>query len=208
MNKILDGIKNLVFDFGCIIVDLDRQKCIDALNGIGAHRISSHVDECRQTDMFLELELGTLDVPGFCNEVRRRAPECNATDDQIAKAWGEMLTGIPLSRLQRIEQLHERFNVYLLSNSNPVHWGKSVEHFFPASGHSPEYYFDKMFISYKLGMIKPDPRIFTTLLDETGAVPAETLFIDDSAANCRAAEKFGIKTLNVSNGDEWLPILR
>lgn len=73
MNDILKGIKNIVFDFGCVIVDLDKHKCIDALNNIGAQRISNYVDECRQTDMFLALELGTLDVEGFCREVRSRA---------------------------------------------------------------------------------------------------------------------------------------
>lgn len=208
MNDILKGIKNIVFDFGCVIVDLDKHKCIDALNNIGAQRISNYVDECRQTDMFLALELGTLDVEGFCREVRSRAPECTGTDSEIAEAWGELLTGIPLERLHRIEDLHERYNIYLLSNSNPVHWGKSVERFFPLSGHAPEYYFDKMFISYKLGMVKPDPQIFTTLLEGTAAAPAETLFVDDSLANCQAAEKFGIRTLYVSHGDEWLDILK
>lgn len=199
----LKGIKNIVFDFGCVIVDLDRRKCIEALNAIGAERISSYVDECRQTDMFLDLELGRIDVAGFCREVRRRAPECHAADGEIAEAWGELLTGIPLRRLEEIERLHEDYNIYLLSNSNPVHWEKSVERFFPPSGHAPEYYFDQMFISYKLGMIKPDPRIFERLLRDTGAVPGETLFIDDSPANCRAAEEFGIRTLHVANGDEW-----
>ncbi len=208
MNDILDGIKNIVFDFGCVIVDLDKRKCIDALNNIGAHKISSYVDECKQTDMFLALELGTLDVEGFCREVRMRAPECTGTDAEIAEAWGELLTGIPVERLQRIENLHKRYNTFLLSNSNPVHWGKSVDRFFPASGHAPEYYFDQMFISYKLGMVKPDPRIFTALLDATGAVPGETLFVDDSAANCRAAEAFGIRTMHVAHGGEWLPVLK
>lgn len=199
----LKGIKNIVFDFGCVIVDLDRRKCIDALNAIGAERISSYVDECRQTDMFLDLELGRIDVAEFCQEVRRRAPECRAADSEIAEAWGELLTGIPIRRLEEIERLHKEYNIYLLSNSNPVHWEKSVDRFFPPSGHAPEYYFDQMFISYKLGMIKPDPRIFERLLRDTGAVPGETLFIDDSIANCRAAEEFGIRTLHVTNGDEW-----
>lgn len=200
----LQGIKNIVFDFGCVIVDLDRRKCIDALNRIGAQRISSYVDECRQTDMFLDLELGRIDVAEFCREVRRRAPECKAADSEIAEAWGELLTGIPLKRLQEIERLHASYNIYLLSNSNPVHWEKSAERFFPPSGHQPEYYFDKMFISYKMGMIKPDRRIFERLLHDTGVVPEETLFIDDSVANCQAAEEFGIRTLHVANGDEWM----
>lgn len=202
-DNILRGIKNIVFDFGCVIVDLNKQKCIEALERIGAGEIAHYVDECKQIDMFLDLELGKIDVAEFCQEIRLRAPGCTATDEEISEAWGELLTGIPVHRLEMIEQLHKKYNIYLLSNSNPVHWEKSVQRFFPKAGHTPEYYFDKMFISYKMGLTKPDPRIFTDLLSETGAVADETLFIDDSINNCMAAEKFGIHTLHVKNGDEW-----
>lgn len=207
MENILDGIKNIVFDFGCVIVDLDKQRCVDALARVGAGEIAHYVDECKQTDMFLDLELGRIDVPQFCNEVRRRAPGCRASDEEISWAWGELLTGIPVGRLRTIERLHARYNIYLLSNSNPVHWDKSADRFFPESGHGPEYYFDRMFISYKMGMVKPDKRIFETVIHETGAVPAETLFVDDSAANCRAAGQLGIRTLHVDHGDEWQEML-
>ena len=66
-NDILNGIKNIVFDFGCVLVDLDRHKCIEALNAIGAHKISCYVDECKQADMFLDLELGKISVEEFCD---------------------------------------------------------------------------------------------------------------------------------------------
>lgn len=206
-NDILNGIKNIVFDFGCVLVDLDRHKCIEALNAIGAHKISCYVDECKQADMFLDLELGKISVEEFCDEIRRRAPGCEASNEEIRYAWGELLQQIPVRRMRAVERLHKTHKVYMLSNSNSVHWDKAVEHFFPLSGHGPEYYFDKTFISYNMGMVKPDPRIFETLLQETGAVAEETLFVDDSLANCKAAEAFGIRTLHVTHGDEWLDIL-
>lgn len=199
-----DNIKNIVFDFGCVIVDLDKQKCITALESIGAGEIAHYVDECKQIDMFLDLELGKIGVEEFCREIRKKAPGCTASDEEISRAWGELLTGIPVERLQTIERLHRRYNIYLLSNSNPIHWGKSVDQFFPKAGHAPEYYFDKMFISYEMGMVKPDPRIFETLIRESGIDPRETLFIDDSEANCKAAEKFGIRTMHVAHGSEWI----
>lgn len=198
------SLRNLVFDFGCVIVDLDRQRCIDSLQRIGAGEIAHYVDECKQIDMFLDLELGKISTQEFCDEIRRQAPACNASDAEIARAWGDLLTGIPVERLRRIERLHGKYNVYLLSNSNPVHWGKAEDEFFPKAGHAPEHYFDKMFISYRMGMVKPDPRIFSALIEQTGMVPAETLFIDDSAANCAAARAQGIKALHVTHGDEWL----
>lgn len=46
-NNILKGIKNIVFDFGCVLVNLDRHKCIEALERIGAGEIAHYVDECK-----------------------------------------------------------------------------------------------------------------------------------------------------------------
>lgn len=202
-DNLLEGIRNIVFDFGCVIVDLDKHKCIEALDAIGAHTISSYVDECRQTDMFQALEMGTIGVAEFCDEIRQRAPGCTATDAEIAHAWGSLLTGIPVERLQRVERLHRHYRTLLLSNSNPVHWDKSVAEFFPKAGHEPDYYFDNIFLSYKLHMTKPDRQIFTTLLHDAGIEPGETLFVDDSLANCQAAEQLGIRTLHVTSGDDW-----
>lgn len=206
-NNILKGIKNIVFDFGCVLVNLDRQKCIAALESIGAGEIAHYVDECKQIDMFLDLELGKISTAEFCREIRRRAPGCCATDVEICRAWGELLTDIPVHRLEKVEKLHSCYRTFLLSNSNAVHWEKSEAHFFPRAGHAPEYYFDKMFISYMMGMVKPDPGIFTAVIEGAGIVPEETLFIDDSLANCKAAEEFGIRTLHVKNGDEWGEVL-
>lgn len=206
-NNILKGIKNIVFDFGCVLVNLDRHKCIEALERIGAGEIAHYVDECKQIDMFLDLELGKIGEKEFCDEIRHRAPGCTATDKEICEAWGELLTDIPVRRLKLVEKLHKDYNIYLLSNSNSVHWNKSVDLFFSKAGHTPEYYFDKMFISYNMGMVKPESRIFETLIRESGIKPEETLFIDDSQANCRAAEEFGIRTLHVADGDEWADIL-
>lgn len=94
-NDILNGIKNIVFDFGCVLVDLDRHKCIEALNAIGAHKISCYVDECKQADMFLDLELGKISVEEFCDEIRRRAPGCEASNEEIRYAWGRTAAANP-----------------------------------------------------------------------------------------------------------------
>ena len=77
-NNILKGIKNIVFDFGCVLVNLDRHKCIEALERIGAGEIAHYVDECKQIDMFLDLELGKIGEKECCDEIRHRAPECTA----------------------------------------------------------------------------------------------------------------------------------
>lgn len=76
-------IKNLIFDFGGVLVGLDRQRCIDAFTRIGAGAIAGYVDECRQEDLFHELEVGAIGVAGFCDEVRRACLGCTASDAEI-----------------------------------------------------------------------------------------------------------------------------
>ena len=73
---ILDNIlKNngvLLFDFGTILVGLSKERCVRALEQIGCGRIAYYVDECRQEDLFHDLEIGGS-VEAFCDEARRQS---------------------------------------------------------------------------------------------------------------------------------------
>ena len=48
----MQEIKTLVFDFGCVLVNLDKHRCIKSFYEIGAENIATYVDECRQEDLF------------------------------------------------------------------------------------------------------------------------------------------------------------
>jgi len=203
-----DKIKNLVFDFGGILVGLDKHRCIAALNSIGAFEISVYVDECRQEDLFHDLEMGHITVPQFCDEVRRKSPRCLATDEQIAWAWGELLTGIPISKLKMLESLKQHYRLFLLSNTNVIHWERSVNEFFRDHEWGINDFFERLFLSYEMGMVKPDAEIFSTMLAEAGLKAEETLFIDDSAANCASAVSLGINVLHDKEGEKWMNELK
>ena len=203
-----DKIKNLVFDFGGILVGLDKHRCIAALNSIGAFEISVYVDECRQEDLFHDLEMGHITVPQFCDEVRRKSPRCQATDEQIAWAWGELLTGIPMSKLKMLESLKQHYRLFLLSNTNVIHWERSVNEFFRDHEWGINDFFERLFLSYEMGMVKPDAEIFSTMLAEAGLKAEETLFIDDSAANCASAASLGINVLHDKEGENWMNELK
>lgn len=196
-------IKNIIFDFGGVLVGLDKRRCTDAFTRIGAAAIAGYVDECRQEDLFHELETGAIDIPEFCVKVRRACPDCAATDAEICDAWNALLTGIPAAKLERLTRLKGEYRMSLLSNTNPIHWRKSVADYFTATGKTVGWYFERTFLSYEMHMLKPDEAIFRRTLDETGYNAAETLFIDDSAANCEAARRVGIKAMHDS-GDGWL----
>ena len=208
MCKEYKTIQNIVFDFGAVLVGLDKDRCVAALDSIGAHEISGYVDECRQEDLFHELEVGRITVPQFCDEVRRKSPACSAGDAEIEWAWGELLTGIPQEKLLRIVMLRERYRVFLLSNTNVIHWRRSVDEFFHLGRLGVDDFFDRIFLSYEMGMVKPDRGIFLRMLGDAGLDAGDTLFIDDSAANCAAAESVGLRTFHDPEGRRWMEELR
>lgn len=199
----MQEIKNIIFDFGGVLVDLDKQRCMEAFDNIGAHEIVKYVDECRQEDLFHDLEVGNTGIGEFCSEVRRVSDRCNASDDDICDAWNALLTGIPAQRLEKLASLKDRYRMVLLSNTNPIHWDKAVNGLFGHKGMDVDDYFENTFLSYRMHMLKPDPQIYGKVLMDSGMTAYETLFIDDSPANCAAASELGMMSLNLT-GDEWL----
>ena len=69
---------------------------------------------------------------------------------------------------------------------------------------APEDYFEKVFLSHELGVMKPDERIYRKVLDMANIQAENTLFIDDNYNNCEVAKECGINTMNVSALDEVL----
>ncbi len=195
-------IKNIIFDFGGVLVDLDKQVCVDAFGRIGANAIACYVDECRQEDLFHDLELGTISIRQFCDEARRQA-QCEASDEAICNAWNALLTTIPLQRLEALQHLRTRYRLLLLSNTNAIHWQKATQELFTADGGCVDDYFEKTYLSYELHQLKPSPEIFRHVLHDADIKAEETLFIDDSATNCEGARQTGIQVLHAV-GDEWL----
>lgn len=196
-------MRNIIFDFGGVLVNLDRKRCIDAFTRIGAGAIAGYVDECRQEDLFHDLEVGDTGVGQFCDAVRQACGGCNATDEDICGAWDALLTGIPRRRLDKLAELKRDFRLVLLSNTNPIHWRKAVDDYFTQGGLNVNYYFEKTYLSYEMRMLKPDEEIYRKVLDSSGMAAGDTLFIDDSKANCAAAERLGITSMHVTCGDEW-----
>ena len=105
-------------------------------------------------------------------------------------------------------ELRRRYTVYLLSNTNGIHWQWALRNAFSYQGHQVEDFFDRIFLSYEMKLVKPDVEIFRRLIAETGLNPSETLFIDDAESNCRAAHSLGIRTYMPLPREDWRPIFR
>ena len=203
----LQGIKTLVIDFGGVLRDLDRWRCVKHFAELGLPDVESMLDMCHQHGFFLQHEQGLLTDEEFRAEIRKRIPH-PVTDEQIDEAWNSFLVGIPAYKLDFLLELRRRYTVYLLSNTNGIHWQWALRNAFSYQGHRVEDFFDRIFLSYEMKLVKPDVEIFRRLIAETGLNPSETLFIDDAESNCRAAHSLGIRTYMPLPREDWRPIFR
>lgn len=200
--------KNIIFDLGGVLVGLDGERCIDAFTRIGCKEVSRYVALHQTEDLFLDIELGNISTGEFCDEVRRIS-SCKATDDAIIDAWNSLLTDIPDHKKQLMLDLRAQGKrVFLLSNTNAMHWTHTLEHLLPMGPWGASDYFEQTFVSYEMHMAKPSEQIFSTVLQQTGIKAEETLFIDDSRANIEAARSLGIHGFLEPTGEEWTKRIR
>ncbi|MFI3289776.1 MAG: HAD family phosphatase [Rikenellaceae bacterium] len=168
------------------------ERCLEAFAAIGYEDAKDMVSCYHPNAFFGALERGEISVDEFCCEIRK-ASGLELTNDEIAKAYGALLVGIPVEKLRMIKSLRDRgFKIYALSNISEI-LIEPVLRFMEADSLKVDDYFDHMFLSYQMGVMKPDPKIYEMLISQSGVDPAQTLFIDDAEKNIVAAREFGLQ---------------
>lgn len=124
------------------------------------------------------------------------------SDKQIDAAWNSFLVDIPTQKLDLLLKLREKYVVYLLSNTNQIHWEWTCAHLFPYRTFKVEDYLKNVPL-FEMKMAKPEPEIFKAIIEDAGIEPKETLFIDDSEMNCKTAQNLGISTYTAKAGEDW-----
>ena len=196
------GIKNLIFDFGGVLINLDRQRCVENFRKLGLEKVDELLGMYSQQGIFMQHEKGLISSAEFRENIRGLLTK-KVTDEQIDAAWNSFLVDIPTHKLDLLLKLREKYVVYLLSNTNDIHWKWSCENVFPYRGFQVEDYFEKIYLSFEMKMVKPDAEIFETVLADANIDPKETFFIDDSEANCMAAQVLGISTYTPQAKEDW-----
>ncbi len=199
----MSGIKNVVFDLGGVIIDLDANEPIRRYKQIGIKDADKLLDPYEQKGVFLELENGKIGVNEFCDQLRKYAGK-DLTFEEITWAWLGFVIDVPQYKLDYILKLREKYKVYLLSNTNPViqeQWARTSK--FSTAGRPINDYFDKMYTSYEIGITKPDKGIFEFMIKDSGMIPSETLFVDDAAKNIEVGDSLGFETYQPQNKEDW-----
>lgn len=198
---------NYLFDLGGVIVDIRREKCVEAFNRLGFREIDAFLGDYGQKGVFLQLEEGKITPDEFRAEVRRHIPG-EVTDAQIDEAFNAFIVGIPRHRLEALRELRRRgHKLYVISNTNAIMWESSLRNAFAQEGGDVNSYFDGVVTSFEAGVCKPDAAIFRLCCRDFGIVPEETVFFDDSVANCEAASKLGFRSVHVPPGAEFMSFI-
>ena len=199
-------IKNLLFDLGGVIMDIDRDRCVEAFRELGMERPEELLDPYCQRGPFLSIEDGSATPAEFRDEIRRHMSR-HVDDEEIDTAFGRFLKGIPATRLRQLERLRGSYGVYLISNTNPIMWEGPIARYFMVDGGELEHYFDGVVTSFEARCVKPERGIFELAVERFGIEPAETLFFDDSEANIKAAEAMGFHGMLVRPSEEFFDLM-
>ena len=194
-------IKNIVFDLGGVLVDLDFKAAINGLQQAGFANVKEQLQSFDREGIFQKFELGEMTAEEFRTAIRENST-VTLTDEEIDALWNAMLLEIPREKLELILDLRGKYMVYLLSNTNSIHWDYVCKNAFNYRGFRVNDYFEETFLSYEMHLAKPDKAIFEKVLEEANLLPEETLFIDDSEANCKAASELGIHTHHYHIGED------
>lgn len=188
-------IDTLIFDFGDVFINIDKQATPLAFKKLGLENWSPQIDTLN-----FNFEKGLISRADFLAGLNQLVP--NASPEEVLNAWNEVLLDFPLSRLEFLELIANNYQVFLLSNTDSIH----IERFQHKAGISfyRDFYqcFEKVYFSYELGMRKPDPEIFEFIIKEHNLLPKNTLFVDDNLQNVESAEKLGIQVWLLQKGEE------
>lgn len=195
-------IKNLLFDFGGVLCDLNFDDCLNAFRGLGSS-LQSFKENEELVAILQRMDRGTATVPEFMRELRKVCEIPCATDQQLLYAWNKILGGIPTQRYKALKQLKKNYSIYLLSNCNDPHWNFVLENYSEYKGENFIEWFKQIFLSFKMHLEKPEQAIYETVAQEACIRPEETLFIDDHQENIDGAMSVGFHGL-CALGDEWI----
>ena len=196
-------IRNIIFDLGGVVVTLNPQQAADRFEELGVQDAARHLNSYTQQGIFGDLECGLITDEEFRQALSRMVGH-EVTHEQCAYAWQGYAMEVPRRNLDALLQLRrEGYRLILLSNTNPymMEWVASDR--FDGYGHAVDYYFDALYLSYRMKVMKPSEEIFLRMMQSEKILPQECLFLDDGERNVAAASRLGIHTFCPENGEDW-----
>ncbi|MFT3979278.1 MAG: HAD family phosphatase [Ferruginibacter sp.] len=199
--KIMAQLKNILFDLGGVLLDIDYNKTKLSFEELGFNRFDEMYTQYSADMLFSDLETGHISPGHFYDYLVKKA-EGKINAPEIERAWNAMLLDFRLSSIRFLDSLAKHYKLYLLSNTNAIHKKAFAGNFRQQTGKAQlDDCFTKAYYSQETGFRKPNADIFEFVLKDAGIQAGETLFIDDSYNNIETARKLGFQTWLLKPGE-------
>lgn len=196
----LKEIKNIIFDLGNVIIDLDIAATDSAFKKLCADRYEEVMNELNKEFFFEKYETGKISTNEFVQTLQSMIGN-GISEKAIIDAWNAMLLTIPDERYNILNSLKEDYRTFCLSNTNELHIEYVFNQLKQTKGiQNLDDYFERVYLSHEMGQRKPNVEIFETVINDNNLVPSETLFIDDTAGHLVGAKKAGLHTFLMNEG--------
>jgi len=199
-------IKNIIFDLGGVILDIDFKKTEKAFVELGVTNFNELFGLGRAASFFRDHEAGKITDNEFLASLQKLASH-SLEAEVVQKAWNALLINFPPARIEFLKNIKSKYRLFLLSNTNAIHLAAFQKMYMDAFNNgSLDDLFEKVYYSHQIGFRKPDKEIYQLVLEENDLNPGETLFIDDALVNVEAAKALGIKSIHLLAGTTILDL--
>jgi glucose-1-phosphatase len=195
----MDNVKNIIFDLGGVIMDIDVKQTLHAFTKLGIKNIENYFGHGFAASFFSDHEAGRISDEEFLNEIKKLLT-AEVSDEDVINAWNALLLRFPPERIKLLKELKSSYRLFLFSNTNAIHYDKFSEIYRDTYSGELEDLFEKAYYSHSLGQRKPDTAGFELIIKENGLDPKKTLFVDDAFINVEGAIKTGLKGLYLPPG--------
>ena len=193
----MQNIKNIIFDLGGVILNIDFKQTELAFAKLGVGNFNAYYTLQSVSPLFEKLELGLITPEDFYDQFRKIV-NVSLTNEEIENAWNALLIDFPPERIKWLKEISDKYNIYLLSNTNKIHYDAFMKLFEIQIGNKNlNDYFIKAYYSHEINLRKPSPECYEFVIKKENLIAEDTLFIDDSETNIKAAKKVGINTIHL-----------
>jgi len=192
----MQDIKNIIFDLGGVILNIDIKRTENALRELGIDNFSQYVRQSHLLSFFKDYEAGKIDDAAFIRAIQSLSRQA-LKEEAIVNAWNALLLDFPAERIELLRSLKKKYRLFLLSNTNSIHHRQFQQQLYGQTGNYLEDLFEKTYYSHTIGLCKPDVAAFRLVINENKLDPAETIFVDDTEANMAGAKEAGLHVAHI-----------
>ncbi|MBQ1605807.1 MAG: HAD family phosphatase [Bacteroidales bacterium] len=199
----MENIRNLIFDLGNVILNIDTKLSEIAFAKYGMNDFEKLYTLASQNELFDRLEVGNITENEFYDEFRR-VTGCKLDNKTLEQCWDALIMDFPSARIEMLKRLKNegKYRTFILSNTNIIHYRFYTALLKRTRGvDGLESLVEHAYFSHEIGLKKPNRDIFDYVVEHSHIKPEESIFIDDNEANIKAANALGFNTIFLKNND-------